>query len=660
MAFLRQRGRKNGRLARKPCRVDTQNAQNGDFVSIRGSLKNFAINRFFTIFRELLANIIQHNELTMKQNLFLTLLALPVLLTVVSCNKASNQHKGPLTLEEAIELTKNEWDKYESAIAWDAPIPANTKMDIVLGVMGKEYEVSPAYETWLIVADTNPLANGGPHYKWIFVSTETGQISTLMTTSEPFTTDEEKDFIHHIIVVKEGRTIEPHIAHINSCNPTKRIRADALTNQSANNCWALILSGGINVTHNYSRYWNDCSYIYKTLTQQYAFPKSNIIALISDGDNPAEDMILKNGLCISSPVDLDEDNLPDVQYSATKNNLASAFSYLANNVQPGDNVLIYVIDHGGHDGSSSYICLWNNQILYPFELASMVGQITPEARIHFVLGQCNSGGFISALSGNNRTIATACGEYEESYATLDGENDEFVYQWTKSIDEDIIFSDKNQDGKCSLHEAFNYANKEDYYSRNNIEHPQYDSTPSLFGDHYDIRGQYSPIPRIIGNSDLSSSFSQYSIEDLPEGATVNWHISINNQAIPAGTGRSIYLSNSFSSMPYQPATISITSTNVGLYTDTKFITLWKSGIHMNNSLIIDNGNDRYGEFALWTNPIGATNFVWGINDSDTQIYSNGFFAIYEVNGDHELDYTEVWVSFNNPLGEQTTVVRTTY
>ncbi|MBQ3814199.1 MAG: hypothetical protein II841_11655 [Bacteroidales bacterium] len=152
----------------------------------------------------------------MKRSLLLSLMALPVLLTIVSCNKPGNHSNGPQTIEEAIELTKHEWDKYESAIAWDAPIPANTKMDIVLGVMGKEYEVSPAYETWLIVADTNPLANGGPHYKWIFVSTETGQISTLMTTSLPFTTDEEKDFIHHIIIVKEGRTIEPHIAHINS------------------------------------------------------------------------------------------------------------------------------------------------------------------------------------------------------------------------------------------------------------------------------------------------------------------------------------------------------------------------------------------------------------------------------------------------------------
>ena len=582
-----------------------------------------------------------------------------LLLLTFACKKNEQTPGKPQSLEEAIELTKSEWNKYDYAFAWNEPIPTNTQMDIVLGEMGKQYEVSPAYETWLIVADTNPLANGGPHYKWIFVSTQTGQTSTLMTTSEPF--PNRDGFSEQVTVLKEGKHIEPLIP---TSAPAQRPRISVRAGHSANNCWAIILSGGANKIWNFPRYWNDCSLIYKVITQTYGFPKSHIITLISDGTDPAADINLGYNRFISSPTDLDGDGLTDIQYSATKSNLTNAFSQLANNVQPGDNVLVYVIDHGDNDGLSSYICLWNEQKLYPHELASMVGQITPSARIHFVLGQCKSGGFISALSGNNRTIATACREDEYSNATRDGVYDEFVYLWTNAIADKITMSDENQDGKCSIHEAFKYAYTEDRFKSPNEqypEHPQFCSIPLTLGDHYDVVGNYSYVPRIIGNPDFSlNSSTSYSIEDLPEGAIVDWQLCINNQIQSIGTGRTVNLSNHYSSLPYQPATISISTTNVGIYKDTMPITLWKAGIHMNSELINDYGNGHVGEFALWCNPVGAKNFAWETNDPEIQIWQEGSFATYEIYGNHEPDGLEVWVSFDNPLGERTTVVRTDF
>ncbi len=594
----------------------------------------------------------------MRHNLCLTLLSVLLIFFTFACDKNGQTPGKQQSLEDAIELTKSEWNKYDYAIAWDEPIPANTQIDIVLGG-GKENEVSPEYETWLIVADTNPLANGGPHYKWIFVSTQTGQISTLMTTSEPFPTHE--DFAKHVGVIKEWKIIEPQIA---IATPGQKPRQTTRANHSANNCWAIILSGGAYTMINFVRYWNDCSLVYKVFTQTYEIPKDHILTLISDGTDPAIDMYLGNNLYASSPTDLDGDGLPDIQYSATKSNLANAFSQLATNVQPGDNVVVYVIDHGDHDGTSSYICLWNNQRLYPHELASLAAQITPDARIHFVLGQCKSGGFISALSGNNRTITTACREDEYSNGTTNGDYDEFVYLWAKAIGDDINHSDENQDGKCSLHEAFTYANEKDRFRNPYViypEHPQYNSIPSTLGSHYDIVGNYAYIPRIIGNSDISSnSDTTYSIEDLPEGAIVDWRLSINNQVLSIGTGDSIHLSNCYSTLPYQPATIRITITNVGNYKDRKPIALWKAGIHLNNDLIYDYGNGPSGEFALWCNPAGAKNFVWETNDPEIQIRQEGFFATYEIYDNHEPNGLQVWVSFDNPLGERTTVVRTVF
>jgi len=173
----------------------------------------------------------------MRHNPCLTLLSVLLIFFTFACNKNGQTPGKQQNLEDAIELTKNDWNKYDYAIAWDEPIPANTQIDIVLGG-GKENEVSPEYETWLIVADTNPLANGGPHYKWIFVSTQTGRTSTLMTTSIPFTSQEDPG--KHIIVLKEGKIIEPQKA---SPTPAPRRRLSNHATSSANNCWAITQYG---------------------------------------------------------------------------------------------------------------------------------------------------------------------------------------------------------------------------------------------------------------------------------------------------------------------------------------------------------------------------------------------------------------------------------
>lgn len=60
---------------------------------------------------------------------------------------------------------------------------------------------------------------------------------------------------------------------------------------------------------NYERYWNDCSFIYQTLVNKYGVPKENIFPLMSDGDNPNEDMRLTTGGFASQSLDLDNDGV---------------------------------------------------------------------------------------------------------------------------------------------------------------------------------------------------------------------------------------------------------------------------------------------------------------------------------------------------------------
>ena len=61
--------------------------------------------------------------------------------------------------------------------------------------------------------------------------------------------------------------------------------------QTTGRVHAIIISGGMNKLMNHERYWNDCSFLYRTLSQTYRVPKRNIIVLMSDGGDPEEDML---------------------------------------------------------------------------------------------------------------------------------------------------------------------------------------------------------------------------------------------------------------------------------------------------------------------------------------------------------------------------------
>lgn len=245
--------------------------------------------------------------------------------------------------------------------------------------------------------------------------------------------------------------------------------------------YAVIISGGVSKYMNYERYWNDCSYIYQVLRNKYNVSKDNISVLISDGNDPSADMRKADfSGFVSSPLDLDNDGVSDINYSATKNNIRTVLSNLSSKLTNEDQLFIYVIDHGGYDEnrSESYICLWDYETLYASELSEMLGKIkTPY--INMVFGQCFSGGFVKKLEKPGRVIATACAENESSWACSDIPYDEFVFQWTNAVNGlngvsmSPVSSDLNSNGIVSMEEAFMFAREND--RRNDSETPQFSS-----------------------------------------------------------------------------------------------------------------------------------------------------------------------------------------
>lgn len=280
---------------------------------------------------------------------------------------------------------------------------------------------------------------------------------------------------------KQLMSISTHATNdtINANVPTANLTPDQ-TN-SAGNLYAVILSGGGNAASNYVRYWNDCSFIYKTLRNRFGVPASNISLLISDGDDPADDMRLGNGSTMSSPLDLDGDGTNENVLAATKSNLTNTLNNLASTLTTDDRLFLYVIDHGGRDNGHSYINLWNYETIYDQELSTLLNNINVSS-MNIVLGQCFSGGFISYLQAPNRVISTACGADEYSYAMSGLNYDEFVHHWTTAVSEHTVYgdrvaSDANNNGFVSTSEAFAYANTHD----SQPETPQFNAYDSTLG-----------------------------------------------------------------------------------------------------------------------------------------------------------------------------------
>ncbi len=239
-------------------------------------------------------------------------------------------------------------------------------------------------------------------------------------------------------------------------------------NEAAGHTYAVILNGGMSPTSNKEHYWNDCSFIYKTLRNRYEVPKANIKVIMSDGTDEGADMdpIVGNEY-ISSPLDLDGDGQPDIEYAATKENLQLVFGELAQKLTDNDHLLLFVTDHGGIDktrNNKTYMYLWNNVKLYPEELAAYLESINA-GFVSIVMGQCYSGGFIEALKDTNRIIATASSATEMSFRSTTVPFNEFLYHWTSALNGYDAFGNEVDCGDAlPIADAQLYAAKHDFWA----------------------------------------------------------------------------------------------------------------------------------------------------------------------------------------------------
>jgi hypothetical protein len=296
----------------------------------------------------------------------------------------------------------------------------------------------------------------------------------------------------------------------------------------ASHRYAVIISGGANKDSNYPRYWNDCSYFFKTLKAN-GFLQDNIYVLFADGTDPAID----NSKNENSNTDLDNDHIQDIKYSATKANIATVFNELAGKLGSQDLLYIFTTDHGGpaDDNEPPYAAanvilnLWGEDITNA-AFAAEVDKVKAGA-VAAIFEQCFSGGMIEPLKAPNRVLMSAARYWELSYAMAPNyDYDEFSYRVTQALAEPSTH-DSNGDGIVTMEEAFLYglakdtvqAETLDKAGDNNGEHPSYYSNPWNLGRQLALGGRYPST-----KAPTHGGYAQYQTGDsFPTGATAqNW------------------------------------------------------------------------------------------------------------------------------------------
>ncbi len=357
----------------------------------------------------------------------------------------------------------------QKAVQFARSMVGNDSCDYYLSLLSSmTYPEEPSRnmgETWLVFVDEEPNSGWEHPCKYVYIK----RYQVLQRDSLYFVVDSmcPPNNTKLVPMYKPNRYGEKA-----KMKPSVHKNLSNDPNPVAENTYAVILNGGMCKTSNNERYWNDCSFIYKTLRNTYGIPKPNIKVIMSDGTDEGEDMNMIDGNYCSSPLDLDDDSIPDIEYAATKANLQTVLNGMAQKLTDDDHLMIFVTGHGGYDvkKQSSYLYLWGKVTLYPTELNSYLEPIDA-GFISIVMGQCNSGGFIDPLKKPNRIIATACAENERSYGSTTIPFEEFLYHWTSALNGYDAYGKKvSVKENIPIMDAQAYAARNDVYANDKTKY----------------------------------------------------------------------------------------------------------------------------------------------------------------------------------------------
>lgn len=560
-----------------------------------------------------------------------------------------------VTKEEALKIIEVIWQKYPERwidISRDV-VPAGSYIEYNnWGVKTSSSDaltyISPEYDSWLLVVGPDTNINGPQRLLHVFLNVITGDCMEVWL---------------------DGRAIvEWDISRNNYVDNKEELLVQARSmsqiSESSSNKWAVIISGGYNVYNNYARYWNDCQYVYLALTQELDYSKNQIFCLVSDGTNPEYDRRIGNNTYDSSPLDFDGDNVADINYSATKSNISTVFNLLSSAVSVGDEVLVFVTDHGDlcEDSGMGLVLLWNNETLSAVELNAELNKLGGNVNVDVVMGQCYSGAFIPNVKGDNRTIVTASRADEVSFGSGINGYDYFLRKWTDAIyDINPTLSGvvSNGDGYLSSFEMFQYA-KTEPKALSGDEHPQINEGPNLFSWGHDLQGN-SFLPEISGSDYASTnSPSYYSVSGISPTYPCTWSCSGDIRMMSSNNSSATIIGNIATSSQFLSvgAEVFLSFSDLGesFQVLKQIKTVWKPGLYINTNQIKGGDGIYYVGAYNWD---GVYGFCWECGASDWEImgqYDGGPYHYVYISEGSKMAPVPLMVSFYEPLGGMISIV----
>lgn len=364
-----------------------------------------------------------------------------------------------------------------------------------IAVFNREGPVSPPWPScWLFLVDDEPAANWEHPCRYVFLAPDLSAFAvqygrSILELFDLTQAETPQNYLSLIVPHPAVDTPRPL-----SDQPAAQVTPLSISfSGSAQNCYAVILSGGVNAYNNWQRYWEDSANIYYTLKHKYGLADDHIIALVSDGTDPANDRDIgtrEDPVYANSNPDLDGDGVTDVDGPCTLAEVQAAFDDLAAILTSNDQLFVFITDHGYQEsGWDAGACLWGGDNLRDDQLADMTADLP--CPVMYALETCYSGGFVDDITATaNRVIGAACAYNDTSEGWW--HYDPWVYYFTAAVrgcypqdypadpwdDGTGCDVDANADNRISFREAWNHA----WNNRAASDVPQLGENPSGLGD----------------------------------------------------------------------------------------------------------------------------------------------------------------------------------
>lgn len=378
-------------------------------------------------------------------------------------------------------------------------------------------------DTALVFEDLAPQFNWGHPCRYILHDSNTGDLYDSVDAEFPPDLKEPRESLQ--VFHKPVKQINWMKEKIKKPAVTGRL-ANALTNALGTR-YAVLFSGASN-----NRHVNDIEFLYRTLVDIYGFNPANIYILNHDGT--------VNYWGVPHPVvSWPGDNTAyrmTVNGQGTKAAFENILDDLRTRLTLDDFLFIHMNNHGGHDGTQSYLCTYSGSDYLASDFAAKLATLPKFATLMVMLEQCHSGGFISPIINNTPALTThvaaACREDRGSKGGADF--DPFALDWIAAVNGAYadgaglhLVVDSNSDGRISAREAFDYANAD--------KHP-YDTPVS--DDKPDDYGNYIFLGLPVHDLYIRDNLDDTGQEPLPAGGmSASPDVIVYNQQLldPQGT-----------------------------------------------------------------------------------------------------------------------------